>query len=284
MALAFVTPNHRGSRHRLEAAGIALEVDAGVGGRVVEFSFEGRNVLLPSSVHADNYGSTLWTSPQSQWEWPPPAEIDTGSYEAALIGEWLVLTGAPSPGVGVAATKSFRMDAGGGVLIRYGMTNRGAEPVSLAPWEVTRVPRGGLTFFPLGAHTYDVQRHPPLPFTRIGDVAWIDHGALLTGDRKLYADSGKGYVAHARDGIVFVKEFERATGSQHLPGEAEIEIYANAEPPYVELEEQGPFSVILPGASTTWNVKWRLLPFREGARVALGESLLVDVVESALNL
>lgn len=250
---------------------------------MVEFSFDGRNVLLPSAVHAENYGSTLWTSPQSQWEWPPPAEIDAGNYEVVADAEWLVLASVQSSDLGVAATKSFRMDQRGAVDIRYCLINRGAESVSVAPWEVTRVPREGLTFFPLGARTYEVPRHPALPFSRRGDIAWIDHGVHLPEDRKLYSDSGSGYVANVRNGLVFVKEFERSKSGTHAPDEAELEIYANADPPYVELEAQGPFAKIAPGANITWNVRWRLLRLPEGARAAIGERTLVDLVESSLK-
>jgi hypothetical protein len=282
-APAFVTPIHRASRYfRLEACGIGLEIDARVGGRVVEFSFEGRNLLLPSSVHPENYGSTLWTSPQSQWEWPPPPEIDVGPYEASADGEWLVLEGEASPALGVAAMKSFRMDERGTAEIRYRMSNRGTLPVSIAPWEVTRIPREGLTFFSLGERTYEIQRHPPLSFSRVGDVAFIDHGAPLAEDRKLYADSGRGYVAHVGNGVVFLKEFERSTDRVRAPDEAELEIYANADPPYVELEAQGPFRTLAPGASVAWNVRWRLLQLPEGGRVAIGKTTLVELVESAL--
>ena len=280
MATAFAIPTCRGSRYRLEAAGIGLQIDAGVGGRIVELSFAGRNLLLPSSGHAQNYGSTLWTSPQSQWGWPPPPQIDADPYRASIDGEWLVLEGEPSPALGIAVTKSFRMGGDGNATIRYRLTNRGTEPVSVAPWEVTRVERKGLTFFPLGARIYDVPGFAPLPFSRAGEVVFIDHGTRFTDNRKLYADSGKGWLAHAGEGFVFVKRFERAPGGSRAPGEAEIEIYVNADPPYVELEQQGPFSVIAPGSETLWSVDWQVLRLPAGVRPVLGEQTLVDFVES----
>ena len=195
----------------------------------------------------------------------------------------VVLAGVSSSDLGVAATKSFRMDQRGAVDIRYRLSNRRRESVSVAPWEVTRVPRGGLTFFPLGARTYEDPRHPPLPFSRLGDIAWIDHEVPILEDRKLYSDSGKGYVANVRNGLVFVKEFERSSGGTRAPDEAELEIYENLDPPYVELEAQGPFAAIALGASITWNVRWRLLRLPEGARAAIGERTLVDLVESSLK-
>jgi hypothetical protein len=276
----FVTPIRTGSRYRLQAAGVGLEIDADVGGRVVELSLEGRNVLLPSTTHAANYGSTLWTSPQSEWGWPPPPEIDREPYRARVEGDWVVLEGYPSPAIGIAVTKSFRMGVDGTATIRYVLVNHKTVPVHVAPWEVTRVEHRGVSFFPLGDRTYDVPGFTPVPFSRERGLAWVDHGVPSPGDRKLFADARKGWLAHAADGVVFVKRFEHAPGGMRAPGEAEIEIYVNADPPYVELEQQGPFSQILPGGALLWSVEWRLFQLDAPTRTFPGDDALVALAES----
>lgn len=269
-----------GSRYRFQAGGVGLEIDAEVGGRVVELSLEGKNVLLPSTAHLENYGSTLWTSPQSEWGWPPPPEIDRGAYRAKLEDEWVVLEGEPSPAIGIAVTKSFRMGTDGLATIRYHLVNRGSAPVRVAPWEVTRVERKGVSFFPLGVNTYNLPGFASVPFSRARGLAWVDHGKSFVDDRKLYADARKGWLAHAAEGVVFVKRFERAPGGSRAPGEAEIEIYVNADPPYVELEQQGPFSQILPGERTLWRVEWRLLPLGRLTQAVPEDETLVALAQS----
>ena len=59
-----------GGRHRkllLAAAGVAIDIDASVGARVVGFSLGGQSVLAGPAVHPESYGSTFWPSPQSAW-------------------------------------------------------------------------------------------------------------------------------------------------------------------------------------------------------------------------
>ncbi len=65
-----------GDNYILEFNHIYFEVNAQIGGRITTFSLDGKNVLTGPSVNPDNYGSTFWTSPQSDWDWPPIPEID----------------------------------------------------------------------------------------------------------------------------------------------------------------------------------------------------------------
>src|SRR5580704_20290 len=56
----------------------AFAVDAANGGRVVAFSLAGNNVLVTEAANAADFGATFWPSPQSTWNWPPIAAVDTG--------------------------------------------------------------------------------------------------------------------------------------------------------------------------------------------------------------
>ena len=61
---------------------------------------------------------------------------------------------------------------------------------------------------------------------------------------------------------------EIAPGDQ-APGEATIELYADPAHTYVEVETQGAYRELAPGAQTSWTVTWRLrrLPLAIGATV-----------------
>lgn len=65
---------------------------------------------------------------------------------------------------------------------------------------------------------------------------------------------------------MMVKKFDDLAPGQPAPEEAEIQVYINMGSNYVELESQGAYSEIQPGASLEWTVRWYLVPV-EGTAV-----------------
>jgi hypothetical protein len=236
---------------------VRLELDAARGGRVTALRLGERNLLLGAEVDAINYGSTLWTSPQSAWGWPPDPEIDSEPYAGALEGEAVVLRGPPSPRLGVSIEKRIEVDrARGAFALTYGLVSHVARTLEVAPWEVTRVQPNGLTFFATGAGTFAPS---DLPAREVGGVTWVHHdAAVITGHQKLFADAAEGWIAHADSDALFVKTFELVPRAAHAPGEAQIEIYASSFHRYVEVEQQGACEPLAPGAARQWRVEWRV--------------------------
>src|SRR3569623_1642401 len=73
------------------------------------------------------------------------------AHQAGEDGAAGVFTGKPDAKLGLAVTKTFFVDpARGAVTIEYGLHNHAGEPRPVAPWEISRHPTGGLTFFPVG--------------------------------------------------------------------------------------------------------------------------------------
>jgi hypothetical protein len=258
----------------LEQGEARLEVDPARGGRVTALSFGGRELLTGPEVDAVNHGSTFWTSPQSQWGWPPIAEIDSAPYAAAREGDAWLLRGPTSERLGVSVEKRFAIDgARGAFVLGYGVVNHATTAARLAPWQVTRVRPSGLTFFATGAGVY-----PPsdLPARQEGVVTWVAHDpALIAGHQKLFADTPEGWLAHLDGDVLFVKTFDVVPRADHAPGEAQVELYASSAHRYLELEVQGACETIAAGARLSWRVEWRLR--RVPARVAraLGSEGLV---------
>jgi len=275
-------PVLRGGRYVVEAADAALEVDATTGGRITALLFGGRNLLTGPEVDAGNYGSTFWTSPQSQWGWPPVAEIDGAPYAASLDGDTLVLRGPASARLGVAIEKRFAGDAARGVLnLEYRVANVGPEATRLAPWEVTRVPPGGLTFFPTGSGSF-----PPsnLAVREAGGATWFAYdAAAIVGDQKLFADGREGWIAHVDGDALFVKTFAPVPRAEQAPGEAHIEIYANPAHTYVEVEQQGAYELIPPGGVLGWRVDWRVRALPPAIARAAGSADLVAFVRGVVG-
>ena len=80
-------------------------------------------------------------------------------------------------------------------------------------------------------------------------------------------------LAHAADGLLFVKTFEGAPAGTEAPGEAAVEIFVSGSDPYVELEQQGSYERIEPGASLAWGVTWKLVDGPPEARAHRDELL-----------
>jgi hypothetical protein len=279
-----VAPRQQGSLYVLELDDVVLEIDAAIGGRVTALRLEGRNLLTGPEADAGNFGSTFWTSPQTQWGWPPVTEIDTAAYAAAIEDGAIVMRGATSVRLGVAVEKRFSADAARRVLsLEYRILNRAPEPFTTAPWEITRVHPGGLTFFPSGGGVY-----PPtnLAVRQMGAITWFAYdAAAITDHQKLFADAAAGrdsktWIAHVDGDALLLKTFDLVPRAAHAPGEAQIEIYAAPAHTYVEVEQQGAFQPIAPGAALVWRVDWivRRLP-AEVARTA-GSAALVDFVRA----
>src|SRR5258708_2702465 len=179
----------------LEVDGARLEVDPRAGGRVTSLCYGDDEVLSGQDAHADNYGSTFWTSPQSAWGWPPPAEIDSAPYSAVAAPGALVLSGPPQSALGVRVSKRFTIDrTRRAFLLEYVVHNVGMAPMACAHWEVTRVRPGGLTFFPSGSPTSGA-----LPLDERADATWYVHepGSLPETGQKAFADGKGGLLAHA---------------------------------------------------------------------------------------
>jgi hypothetical protein len=266
-------------KHALAFDDMYFEVDPLVGGRVTSFRLGGADVLAGPEVDAHNYGSTFWTSPQSDWGWPPPVEVDRLPYDVTKEDGALTLTSSPHDGLGIRVTKRFVADRRkGAVVLEYGIHNVSETPKSYAPWEVSRVRSGGLTFFPTGAWFAG-----PLRVERCNRATWFDHdpNALTEAGLKSAADGAGGFVAHAARGLLFLKSFADVPPELQAPGEGEIEIYANNK--YVEIEVQGPYATIDAGESVSWAITWYLRKLPDGVVASSRNASLLEFTSRVIS-
>lgn len=283
---SLVVPEVTGTIYSFRFGDTVFAVDAATGARIVTFSMGGRNLLTAAKDASDiNWGSTLWPSPQSDWSWPPPTEIDSGVYSASLAGATLTLTGATASSLGLSVTKSFTVDSVAGVIsIEYRIINRGTHNRSVAPWEITRVAAGGLTFFPVGEGAPRKDSKPLLPLEISRETAWLAYDpSVITGEAKAYADGSEGWIAHATHGLLFVKAFGDTAPTQAAPGETEIELYADPTHSYIELENQGALTSLAAGASLTWTVRWFLRELDASVAIEPGSADLLDTVRALVQ-
>jgi len=275
-------PLERHGRFVFEFGAISFEVDPTTGGRVTSLKFDGRELLTGPDVEPINYGSTFWPSPQSVWFWPPPPEWDSAPYEVQRDGSTLLLRGAESPALGLAASKRFTPDpARAAMIIEYGIENRGSDETKVAAWEITRVFPRGVTFYPAASAPYpNIDLALPVT-TQTDGVTFLEYDpAKVTGHEKLLADGAEGWLAHATDGVLLLKTFDDIPRDQAAPGEGEIEIYLDGKKRYLEVEQQGPYTTLAPGQSLSWTVRWHLCRIPDSVAVAAGSAALVTLARA----
>lgn len=251
----------------------SLSVDL-AGGRVMEFSLAGKNHLADAALFP---GSTIWTAPQSDWDWPPPPALDSEPYSVVHSNEQtLELTSAVCSQLNIRLTKTFSAIPHG-FRVTTSINNVSSQAQTYAPWQVSRV---------LGGHTYFYSATGPLPnsnlpLQREGSVFLYEHNPkLLTEGVKCFANNSGGWIANIFAGQIFIKRFPKLDAVDVAPGEGEVEVYAfDCESnPYVEVEVQGPYSTIASGAQTSWAVDWWLIPVPDdfpplGAIAEVGQAL-----------
>ena len=255
------------------------------GGKIVEFRrASGSNLLTTSAVHELNFGSTLWTAPQSEWDWPPPTALDSEAYTVTVDEAAGVITmtsnGMPSVGPDVTVTKVFSADlCGEAIDISYSVANNGAAAIMASAWEVTRVLPGGLSFFagPEALLTGDPEK-TPLVTQYLGGAHWFDHAQNASNDDKTFAEASGGYIAFTQGMDLFVRSWSDVTA--HPPEHGEVELYDGTD--YVELEVLGEYGAVGPNP-VTLDMRWLVRPMPEGAQRVAGDATLLAAVEALLT-
>jgi hypothetical protein len=243
-----------GSKYSITAGDLTMTVDAGQGAKILSFQYKDKEVL--SQIQRPNaFGSTFWTSPQVEWNWPPVPEYDTRPYTAEQKNGALVLTGQESERFHYRIRKEFK-PAGNHIEVTYSIINEAAVERKVAPWEISRVPSEGVIFFDATPETITPIGLLPISFQNEGSWYQVDEARA---NRKINAD-GAGWYAYAHDGLLLVKRFEDIDGTQPAPKEAEIQVYVNAGKTFIELEAQGAYISLKPGEALNWTVCWYLLP------------------------
>jgi hypothetical protein len=265
--------------YSFQVANLTFEVDAETGARVSAFKLNGKDFLSGKDVNPDNWGSTFWSSPQAPWGWPPSEEIDKLEYIGGIVDSSVVLTSKKDSKLGYVVQKKFTASPQDtSIIIRYTITNNSDSTQSASVWEITRVGPGGLTFFPTGQG----ERKGLLAslMKESSGITWYEFNADLVPQEhaKLMCDGAEGWMAQINKGMIMIKKWNDVPLEKNAPGEGEIEIYANPDRSYIEIEPQGPYTELAPGASTSMEIKWYLRPLPEGIKAEAGNAALMEFV------
>jgi len=237
-----------------------MVIDAANGARIMSLKWDSTEVIS-QNPSPNMYGSTFWTSPQKEWNWPPVPEHDMGKYTVEKQGDSYVMTSELSAKIPLRIKKAFSVK-GDQFVIAYTIINEGETDRSVAPWEVTRVPGEGTISFKA-----DVDKIWPAGLMDFKDVKGVATFNIdkVAKQRKINAN-GKGmkkglsYLRYENNGLVLEKTFPDLKDGEAAPGEDEIQVYVHDNALYCELEEQGAYKLLKPGESLEWVVSWRLSP------------------------
>ena len=246
-------------RYLLSCGHVEMEIDAAKGGKILSLKYDDRE-MLSQLRWPESFGSTFWTSPQKEWNWPPVKEFDKMPYMVEQEVGTLSMTSEVSERLKCRVGKTFTADEkDGAIVVTYTITNEGGEPRKVAPWEITRVENeGGVIFF--DAPVEGIWPAGLMDFKAEYGLAWYQTDQT-NENRKVNAD-GKGWLAYCSRGLLLVKRFDDLTPEQPAPDEAEVQVYVNRGKAHIELESQGAYQLLQPKESLSWTVRWYLMPYK----------------------
>jgi hypothetical protein len=280
-----------GGKYSLAFGETYIEIDPANGARITALRVggpTGTDLITDQSLNAgtsnaDNWGSTFWPSPQT-WPWPPTdtssiGAINTLPYTPVADASSLTLTSGVATTPTVSVVKKFSADlVKEAIVIDYTVTNGGSAPVTVAPWEITRMGAGSITFYPQGDGAPKAGAFPLPPTTSAAGATWFEHTGAAAS-YKLLSDGKEGWLASAVGDLILVKTFSDIPAGAAATGEAEIEIYSSQK--YVEVEQQGAVQTLAPGAALHWTVRWYARKMATPA--AVGSAELVAYVQNLIK-
>lgn len=244
-------------KYTLKNGDRTMVIDAAKGGKILSLKY-GEREVISQLRWPEAFGSTFWTSPQKEWNWPPVPEYDKRPYAVEQKDGVLTLTSEVSERMKYRIRKAFAVDErDGAFVITYTIINESDVVQRVAPWEITRVQNeGGLIFFE--APVEGITPAGLMNFKEAFGAAWYQTDET-NGNRKVNAD-GKGWLAYYNSGLLLVKQFDDLNASQPAPDEAEIQVYVNRGKAHIELESQGAYTTLQPKEELNWTVRWYLQP------------------------
>ena len=238
---------------------VTMTITPEKGAKITSLKYQDQEVISQLRW-PESFGSTFWTSPQKEWNWPPVFELDKGVYEVVEKDGHLVMTSPVSEKLKYRVRKDFSTDKkDGAIVITYSIINESGEERKVAPWEITRVPNAGVIKF--DAPVESIWPAGLMNFEQKDGVACYAADEAQQ-NRKVNAD-GKGWLSYENNGLVLTKKFADLKADEPAPGEAEIQVYVNRGKTYIELESQGAYTTLKPHEQLSWTVRWYLLPVEE---------------------
>lgn len=276
----------------LENGKIKLTIIPEQGGRIVEFSMGGENVLfrnedfkyrkgdVKAERNPDNWinfgGYKGWYAPQSKWGWPPPFDIDlsTFSYEISKSNEEIkvLLKSNTSSKEKLYFIREITMiDNNDFINISETIVNDGDIPIQLSVWANIQVQCPGITEIQLNSDSFyggitfyqgfDLPSQNSYSISRERantlKINCDNRESFKLGTMTDYSSIKYYCTAYKDKKNLFIIDFQYE-GKKVYPHGSNVEIYVDKELRYSELEVLGREDIVKPGESKTLKMSWNL--------------------------
>ncbi|MET0356891.1 MAG: DUF4380 domain-containing protein [Cellvibrio sp.] len=282
---SFVTK--KGNVYTITQGNTQLEIIANIAGRIGSLKIDGEEMLLVSDKTRNAiWGSVFWSSPQSEWNWPPIEVLDSAPYDVSVEGNRIVFTSKVDPVTGYKFVKSYGLNEEKKCIsIIYSIYNHSKVEKNVAGWELTRFNPRGMAFFPQGNTESNSGIFYPIAVEHVGDFTWAKYEPeyLLQNHHKLMTDGKEGWIAYTSAGKLLVKEFADVPVELIVSGEGEIELFANFEKTFWEIAQQGVMTKLTPGEHLDWEVRWHTRTLPEQISQTLGSDDLIHYARGVVE-
>lgn len=267
--------------YRVSAGRYSLVVVPQIGGKIMEYSVDGINLLWqnPSELgrvydpRMDRYhsfgGYKLWNAPQSRWKnrWPPDLFLELGQAKVTPVdGTGLLIDGPISPTLGIQFIRAVRLSSDGRVGLQQTMRNVGRREVKWSIWDVTRIKLPGFVIFPVAEESRFPQRVRIWDEASRRNVQW----KIVSKDSrmlcivkpegrgaKIGADNRSGWIAYIGNRLIYLKVFPRYEMGASYPDEGcSVEVWMGKGS--VEVEVLSPLFAIGAGEEVSFDETWLL--------------------------
>lgn len=272
----------------LENAGTRVVLCPQAGGRVLEYSLNGQNVMYlnpaqqgwrhkPGIPSVDPCGGRCDVGPERIIA--PHPDLWLGDWTGEVIGEGKArLTSARDRVTGLRLVRDFTLDADSSRLVfEQRVANESDKPVSCCHWSRTLAVGGGIVLIPLTPESRFPKRYimygpgPVMNYQPDDPNIRIREGFLeilgTPANPKLGMDSMAGWFGYlTRNNLLFIKRYpvypERVY-SEMAGLTISIWYFRNE---MCELEPIGPREMLAPGASASFTEEWSLAASRFPAK------------------
>lgn len=273
-------------KYLMRQGDVTMELSPSLGGRISSLKHLDHEMLVTHRTTSTLWGSVLWSSPQSDWNWPPVEVLDIQPYHPSVENDRVVLTSDIDKKTGYQFVKSYGLAPGplSGFSIRYSIYNRSNQAKAVAPWELTRVPTRGTILFPAGDTDLDSSIFYPLDVPEINGIRWFHYDTKKIRDdhHKMMTDSRGGWLAYVDQGYLLLKEFEDVPVELIATHEGEVELFADANKTYLEIQEQGGMTMLQPDEHLEWEVVWHLQKLPPNISTEVGSEELVSYIRELI--
>lgn len=248
-----------------------------MGPRIIRYGrVGGPNLFKEYAAHRGRCGGRIWRNYGGHRFWVAPEDKvrtyvpDNDPVTWSWRGQTLVVRQAADRLTRLAKELRLSFAPGGALRVRHRLINQGRRAVRCAPWALTVLAPGGVAILP--QEPFLSQPAALLPvrplalwaYTNMADPRWtwgkreirLRQDARARTPQKIGFLNQPGWMAYARNGLLFVKRHAVRSGAVYPDFGCNLETYTDRH--MLELESLGPLVNVPPGRQVDHDETWGL--------------------------